>query len=170
MDFRDVVKSALTEYMEDLSDALEGLTLAERRFQPTPESHHIDFVVWHIARVEDGLINRRIRCSQQVWERDGWHERLGLPEHDSGFGFSAEQVANLPHFSLDDLMSYYRTVREEAFECIDLLTAEDLNTKIVMNADWEVTVGGMLSHLIVEEAQHVGQIAYIRGMQRGLDC
>ena len=75
MDFRDIVKAALTEYMEDLIDALEGLTQEERRFQPTPESHHIDFVVWHIARVEDGLINRRIRRSQQVWERDGWHER-----------------------------------------------------------------------------------------------
>ena len=169
MVFRDIVKADLAEYMEDLDDALEGLTPEERRFQPTPESHHIDFVVWHIARVEDGLINHRIRHSQQVWERDGWHEKLGLPEHDSGFGFSVEQVVNLPHFSLDDLMAYYRTVREEAFQCIDLLTAEDLNTKIVMTADWEVTVGGMLGHLIVEEAQHVGQIAYIRGIQRGID-
>ena len=92
-----------------------------------------------------------------------------MPEHDSGFGFSVEQVANLPYFSLDDLMEYHRTVREEALQCIDSLTSEHLNAKVIMNADWEVTVGGMLSHLIVEEAQHVGQIAYIRGMQRGID-
>ena len=169
MDFRDILKAALSEYMEDLQDALEDLTSEERRFQPTPESHHIDFVAWHIARVEDGLINYRIRRGKQVWERDGWAQKLGLPERDSGFGFTAEQVTDMPPFSLDDLMAYYGTVREEAFRCIDSLTAQDLDMKIVMNPEWEDTVGGILAHLIVEEAQHVWQVAYIRGMQLGLD-
>lgn len=169
MNFKNIVKAALAEYLEDLQDTLEGLTPEERRFQPTPESHHIDFVVWHIARVEDGLINYRIRRDNQVWERDGWAQKLGLPESESGFGFTAEQVTNLPHFSFDDLMAYYGMVREEAFRHIDSLTAQDLNTKVVMNPEWEDTVGGILAHLIVEEAQHVGQVAYIRGMQRGLD-
>ena len=43
MDFRDIIKMALTEYMEDLTKALDSLSPEERRFQPTPESHHIDF-------------------------------------------------------------------------------------------------------------------------------
>ena len=167
MMFKSIVKAAMTEYMEDLQDALDGLSPEERRFQPTPESHHIDFTVWHMARVEDGLINRRIRHGEQIWERDGWAERLGLPERDSGFGFSAEQVAILPEFSLDELMEYYQSVRREALEFIESLSADDLDKELY--AGWEYTVGGTLSHLVVEEAQHVGQVAYLRGMQRGLD-
>lgn len=31
------------------------------------------------------------------------------------------------------------------------------------------TVGRMFSHLIVEESQHLGQVAYLRGLLRGLE-
>ena len=60
MDFRDILKSQMTEYSEALESALEGLTPDERRFQPTTESNHVDFIVWHMARVEDTLLNRAI--------------------------------------------------------------------------------------------------------------
>ena len=33
----------------------------------------------------------------------------------------------------------------------------------------EYTIGRMFSHLVVELAQHTGQVAYLRGLQRGLD-
>ena len=32
-----------------------------------------------------------------------------------------------------------------------------------------MTIGKMFSHVIVEQAQHTGQVAYLRGLQRGLD-
>lgn len=168
MDFRDIIKMALTEYMDDLTKALEGLSPEERRFQPTPESHHIDYVVWHMARVEDGLVNRRIRRGEQVWERDGWADKLGLPERDNGFGYSAEQVANLPQFGFDGIMDYYKSVRANVFQYIDGLTPEDLDVAPSERTP-DDTVGRILSHLIVEEAEHVGQVAYIRGIQRGIN-
>ena len=168
MDFKDILKAALAEYMKDLQGALDGLTPDERRFQPSPESNHIDFTVWHMARVEDTLLNRVIRRTEQVWERDGWAERLGLPERDNGFGFSLEQIVNLPQYSLDDLMEYYQSVRLEVLQFIDSLTAEDLDNVPRAHLP-EDSVGSILSHLVVEEAQHVGQVAYIRGIQRGLN-
>ena len=45
MDFREIVAMALVEYMSELRRALDGLTSDERRFQPSPEAHHIDFAV-----------------------------------------------------------------------------------------------------------------------------
>ncbi len=167
MNFKDILKAQLSEYMEDLQDALNELTPEEKRFQPTPESHHIDFTVWHMARVEDGLVNRRIRRGEQIWERDGWSQRLGLPERDSGFGFTAERVADMPAFSFDELMEYYQSVRREVLEFIDTLSVDDLDNPLYEGSD--STVGGALSHLVVEEAQHVGQVAYLRGMQRGIN-
>ena len=158
----------MSEYMGDLERALEGLTQEERRFQPTPESNHIDFIVWHMARVEDSIVNRRLRHDSHIWESDGWYERLALRREGIGEGLSAQQAANLPAFSLDDLMDYYNSVRCGTLLYIDSLTDADLN-RIPDPERPYWSVAAILGHLIVEEAQHVGQIAYIRGIQRGAD-
>ena len=64
LDFKDLIKQRFNEYyLEDLKSALDGLTEDERRFQVSAESNHIDFI---------------------VWQRDRWHERLGLPERETG--------------------------------------------------------------------------------------
>jgi len=169
MDFRDVVKMGLEEYTQDLKKALDGLTAEERRFQPGPDSHHIDFAVWHIARVEDGWMNRGIRRGAQIWERDGWAEKLGLPERDSGFGYTSEQLANFPTYDPGLLMEYYDAVRVDTLLLIDSLTGADLERPPNPGRDAQNTIAKILAHVLIEEAQHVGQIAYLRGLQRGLD-
>ena len=123
MDFKQIIRMGLEEYYEDLLKALDGLTPEERRFQPDPGSHHIDFAVWHMARVEDGWIQRFARSTEQVWTRDGWSDKLGIPAADSGYGYSADQVASLPRFVLDDMMEYYESARKETFEFLERLIA-----------------------------------------------
>ena len=168
MNFKDIVKAALTEYMQDLERTLDGLTPEERRFRPTDESNHIDFIVWHLSRVEDSIVNRRLRNDRHIWERDGWHKRLGLPREGIGEGFSAEQAAALPPFSIAELLKYYSSVRRETLLFIDSLSNDDLD-RISDPERPYWTFAAILGHLIVEEAQHVGQIAYIRGMLRGIE-
>lgn len=168
MDFKKIVRMGLDEYMEELKKALKGLTPAERRFQPGPDSHHIDFTVWHMARVEDNWVQRFARRADTIWQREGWHKRLGLPERDSGFGYTAEQVASLPRFSFDELMAYYDAVRAGTYEYLEGVTARQLN-RCPDPRRPEYTIGNMFSHVIVEESQHVGQVAYLRGIQRGLN-
>ena len=58
MRFQKVVRMGLEEYYDELKRAVDGLSYEERRFRRGPDSHHIDFAVWHIARVEDAWINR----------------------------------------------------------------------------------------------------------------
>ncbi|MDA1349440.1 MAG: DinB family protein [Chloroflexi bacterium] len=159
---------ALDEYSADLRKALDGLTPQERRFQPGPDSHHIDFTIWHMARVEDNWVLRFGRQAETVWERDGWAQRLGLPEQGSGFGYTAEQVTGLPDFDLDLLTEYADSVRAATLDFLDSLSQEDLD-RCPDPKRPENSIGRMLSHVIVEESQHVGQIAYIRGIQRGIN-
>ena len=168
MDFRDILKSQMAEYMEYLELALQDLTPEERRFQPTPESNHIDFIVWHMARVEDTLFNRAILRRADLWEREGWGDKLGINEEGNGYRFSAEQATGIPALSIDVLMEYYTSVRTEFFDYIDSLTEEDL-VGLPNPRRPEFPVGETLKHIVVEEAQHVGQIAYIRGMLRGIE-
>ena len=159
---------ALDEYTDELRRAVEGLTPAERRFQPTPDSHHIDFVLWHMARVEDNWVQEFGRGVGSVWERGGWAAKLGLPEQGNGWGYTAEQVAELPQFDLELLNEYAEAVRAGTIEFLDGLSPDDLD-RFPDPKRPRACIGSMLSHVIVEESQHVGQVAYLRGIQRGLD-
>ena len=169
MDFRAIIQMAMTEYMEDLRKATEDLTAAERRYQPTSEANHIDFTVWHMARVEDGWVQRFARQIPQIWNRDNWDAKLGLPERGSGYGYTEEQVFSLPTFDFAKLMAYYDAVSQETSRYLDELTEADLDICPDPRRP-EYTVGKMFSHVIVEESQHVGHIAYLRGLQRGINA
>ena len=88
---------------------------------------------------------------------------------DDGFGYTAYQVTNLPRFALDDLMAYYDSAGRETFGFLDSLSAEDLDRCPQPERRPDYSIGRMFSHMIVEEAQHTGQVAYLRGLQRGLN-
>ena len=59
--------------------------------------------------------------------------------------------------------------RKEIFKVIESLSEEDLN-KDYKRLTGELKKGyWILGHVLVEESQHLGQVAYIRGMIKGLD-
>ena len=169
MGFRQAIRMALDEYYEDLTTALDGLSAEERRFQPGPESHHIDFAVWHMARVEDIWIQGFARGVEQLWTRDGWSGKLGMPASDSGHRYDADKVRNLPRFELSDIIEYYDSARKETFGFLESVAEEDLDRCPDPDRRPGYTVGRMFGHIVVEQAQHTGQVAYLRGLQRGLD-
>ena len=168
MDYKDIIRMALAEYSDDMARALDGLTPRERRFQPTLGSNHIDFLVWHIAKVEDGWINSYARQTETVWDQGGWAEKLGMPEEGSGFGYDLDQIRALPEYDPDLLNKYARAVRETTLTYLEQSTPEEIGKRRDIGSR-HYSVANALSHLLVEECQHVGQIAYIRGMLRGLD-
>ena len=51
--FRDAIKSAMTEYLDELKHKLDGLTDAELTWQASLDTNTIIWLVWHMARVED---------------------------------------------------------------------------------------------------------------------
>src|SRR5919197_855007 len=70
MDGKDVIRVGLAEYWDGLRKALTGLSAAERRFQPQAHANHIDFIVWHMARDEDGEIHTFAQRTSTLWQRD----------------------------------------------------------------------------------------------------
>ena len=168
-DFKNIIKMGFDECLGGLKEALEGLTSEERRFQPNAESHHIDFVVWHMARVEDDWVQGFGLCMDTIWRRQGWFEKLGLPEKDNGYRYTSAQVASLPTFDLDEIMAYFDSVRRETIRYIDLLSRDDLWRCPHPARRPGYTIGKMFSRVMIEEAQHVGQVSYLRGIQRGIN-
>ena len=171
---KDVIRWGLNETAHDLAEALDGLTAEERRHQPGPDSNHIDFIVWHLTRVEDMWIQQFAQGKPSIWEVDGWAERTGFGQlghgMDIGFGYTIEQVRNLPAYDHDVMNEYVSAVRESTLAYLDAATVEELSApREIPVPHWNpFSVGFALSRIQVEQNQHVGQIAYIRGMQRGV--
>ena len=168
MDFRDVLELGLEESKATLYQQLEGLTRDELTWQPGPESNPIGFMVWHIARVEDRWLHYFIQGKPQVWEEEDWFQKLGLPKADTGGRYTAEQVARFPLPDIKKVQEYFDAVRRETLEHLRGMSAADLERCPMPDERPEYSVARALAHLLVEESEHVGQVWYLRGLQRGL--
>ena len=133
-------------------------------------SNHITWLVWYMARVEDGWVSEACK-TEQVWATSDWPEKLGLEDlgGSDGWGWGAEQVAAMVEISKDNLIGHYADVRAVTRTELDKMTDAD------MSAPWShpksslTSIGAIFGHIIVEESQHLGQIAFIRGMLRGMN-
>lgn len=168
MTFKDAVKAGMTEYLEELKQKLEGLTDAEVQWQATLDTNTIAWLVWHMAKVEDSWINVTIAGGESVWDSGKWADKTGISGKSGGYGQGMDEVRAMPNVPISDLIAYYDAVRESAFETIDGMTDADMSIEID-RGHGPITWAWILGHVMVEESQHLGQVALIRGMIRGLD-
>ena len=171
MEIKVLVECSFTELEEELERALDGLTPEELTWQPDPEANAVGFNFWHLSRAEDGWVNGFALHSLHVSTRDGWAARWGIPEKDSGFGYTASQLAAFPTPPLAELWEYHRAVRKQTNEYLKSLTPEDFDRQPPPGSEFQkgYTVGRMFAHLFSEIGQHLGHIFYVRGLQRGMD-
>jgi uncharacterized damage-inducible protein DinB len=166
--FKEAIRSGLEEYLQQLQRAIEGLTPAEARWQPTDHTNHIAWLVWHMARVEDRWVNQVLRGTTEVWIAEGWAKRFNMAPEGSGAGQTIEEVRAMPDISLTDLMAYFEAVRAVTRQYLDQATDGDLVREYRHPRLGVITGIWIMGHLLVEESQHTGQVALIRGMMRGL--
>ncbi len=159
--------SGLEEYLRSLQVAVEGLTPAEIRWQPTMHTNNIAWLVWHMARVEDSWVSRVLRGTAQVWTAEGWADRFHMDPESTGSGDTSEDLRAMPEIPLNDLMAYFDAVRLVTREYLDQATDNDLS-QVYQNRGRNRSGTWILGHILVEESQHTGQVAMIRGMMRGL--
>lgn len=179
MELQLFIEQTLEECKRRLYRTVQGLTAAEIARRPGPEANSIGFMLWHVARVEDRWLHRFALDGTEVWLRDGWHSRCGLPAGDTGVGYSAAQVAGFVVPPVELLQGYFDAVRQETLAYVRGVTAAELDVHPRRIPFPEVsggrglpddfTIARMFRQLIGEENQHFGQIAYVRGLQRGLD-
>ena len=164
MKLNEFIADALEKENGFLLEALDGLTADELAWQPAPDANSIGWILWHMVRVEDMWIQFFAQFQTELWEQDGWHERFGLPTRDNGFGHTAEQVANFPRLDLAGFLEYRAAVRAQTLDYLNTLSPEDMAT-VPRERRPEMSLGAMFRQIIGEMYQHVGHIAYLRGLQ-----
>lgn len=178
MRLNEFVEQCIEDYRRRVYGATAPLSEDEMRWRPDAEANSIAFIVWHAARVEDRLIQRFARGVQEVWKRDGWHARMGLPIDHHGVNYTLEQLDAFPPIAKDALKAYIDAVREETLAYLRGLDDGDFDAVIEGRVPFPESaasaryfqgwdVGRVFRQLIGEQDQHLGQVAYIRGLKRG---
>lgn len=140
---------------------LDDDTLAHR---PTPDANSIAWLVWHAARGQDAQI-ADVAGTEQVWFSQGWADRFGLDldPDDHGYGHTSEQVGRV-RASGELLAGYLRACHEATVDYLRTLSEADLDRIVDDRWDPPVSLGVRLVSIADDDAQHVGQAAYLRGM------
>ena len=169
MEVKDSVLQVLGDTQAALMLSVDGLSQEELMWQPQPGANHIAFILWHTLRVEDWFFQYMFQRMPQVWESEKWHEKLNLPDDPriTGYGYTAEQVDSFPAVQFGDLLGYGEAVRARTLDYVRQLAPAKFDEKVKSRIFGEVSVGNLINHLLCEIAQHVGQIAYLRGLVKG---
>ena len=60
---------------------------------PNGGGNSIAWLLWHMTRLEDVVVNTLLRGAPEVLDRDGWADRLGIEARDVGTSNSDDEVA-----------------------------------------------------------------------------
>jgi len=168
MEAKELILMSLEQSQGYLNKALDGLTQEEAAWRPNAECNSIAFILWHMTRVEDFFVNRVIQRENELYEAEGWREKLGTPPKETGYQYAAEQLQTWPVPQLEVLRGYASSVIEKTLAFLKSVPPQKLSE--VPHPDRSPdSIGATLGHISTEIALHVGQIAYLRGVQRGLD-
>ena len=124
--YRDAVKSGMTEYLSELKTKVENLSAVELRWQATLETNNILWLVWHMADVEDSWINEAIGGNETVWDSSGWSGRTGINIENHFGDKGIEGVRSMPDVEMKTLIEYFDEVRQATFKVIDRVSDQDL--------------------------------------------
>jgi len=80
--------------MSSAERTFAGLTDAQMRVRPREDLNSVAWLMWHIARAEDIMVNAVLAGQSQVFD-EAWMKRLGISRRDFGIGMSSAEVTEL---------------------------------------------------------------------------
>jgi len=160
----DVYIDFFERVLENGVAVVGGLDDDELAHRPGPEANSIAWLVWHAARVQDTQI-ADVAGKEQIWISQGWVDRFGLDldPQDTGYGHTPEDVGKV-RASSDLLAEYLRAAHEMTVDYLSTVSEADLDRIVDDRWDPPVSLGVRLVSIADDDAQHVGQAAYLRGL------
>lgn len=156
---------------ELVRDTLAGLDDDQLTRRVDPDANTIDWLVWHLARVEDDHVSRaaaaigREEFAAQAYtsERFAGRMRLPFPAEAIGYGMTSADVArvNAPGGLLVD---YYGAVHAKTRAFLADLSDDDWGRVVDDAWDPPVTLLVRIASVVNDITQHIGQAAFVRGI------
>ncbi len=160
----DILIDGFDRVRENVHAVLDGLSQEQLTFRPEGKGNSIAWLVWHLTRVQDDHI-AEVAGAKQAWTEHGWSGRFGLPfgEAATGFGHSSQEV-DAVKVGADLLAGYHDDVHESTLDYLRGLRDADLDRIVDERWDPPVTLSVRLVSVLDDDAEHVGQAAFARGL------
>lgn len=168
MDYRQILTDGYGRVGEVMEETLNGLTESDLDWQPNPDSNSMGWLAWHLTRVQDDHI-ADLMGEEQLWISEAWHARFNRPPSpaDVGWGHSSGDVAAFKSPPAEVLVEYHRAVLARTRQYISMLSEGDLDRELDEPQFQPLpTVGVRLVSVMSDNLQHVGQVAYLRGLRK----
>jgi hypothetical protein len=111
-----------------------GLTDAQMRVRPREDLNSLAWLLWHIARAEDVIVNPVLSGRSQVFD-DAWMTRLGIARRDFGIGMTSAEVTELTRqLDLGALREYRDAVGLRTREVVGGFKPDDWDGQVTADA------------------------------------
>ena len=147
-------------YVDLARDLVRSDTLHER---PGGTGNSVAWLLWHVARGQD-LQVAELAGAEQQWGT--WQQRLGLDNgiDDMGYGHTSEQVDAIRIEEPALLVAYHSDVHDMTNRYLSGIDAAELDRVVDEHWDPPVTAGVRLVSVVGDCLQHLGQVAYVKGI------
>lgn len=160
----DLLLDGFDRVRDTVHGVVDGLSDSSLCWRPGPDANPIGWLVWHLTRVQDDHV-ADASGSEQRWHAEGWVERFDLPypADATGYGQEPGEVDKVA-VAADLLASYHDAVHAATADYLRTLGDQDLDRIVDTRWDPPVTLGVRLVSVLVDDLQHAGQAAYVRGL------
>ena len=169
MDVKDLICLQFNGIKRNIDRVLNGLTQEEISWRPGSGCNSIGLILFHVARTDDGFLVGKMLGKQPVWERDKWYTKLNLDPNEAGAHYTPDQVNCFLVPPIRDIVAFADAARNNLIDHIKAMTVDELEKKVDTPFAGEVPLFHLLAMMIGHDSQHVGEMAYLRGIQRGMD-
>jgi hypothetical protein len=114
-------------------------------------------------------VHTRIQSKPEIWVTEKWYEKLNIAENEVGAHYTMEQVNAFPVLDLKNLLAYHSEVRAQTLNYLKSMPPDIFDKKITLPRFGDLSVARIFSIIIGHVSQHIGEISYLRGIQRGMD-
>lgn len=163
MDVRALLTDGFDRIDELYAELAAGLDEQTLHHRPGGTGNPVGWLLWHVARVQDHQV-AGVSGEPQVWVR--WQERLGMEQglDDIGYGHTSAQVDAVRVADPDLLAAYHRDVAAATAAHLARVDEDELDRVVDEHWDPPVTAGVRLVSIQGDCLQHLGQVAYVRGL------
>jgi len=112
-------------------EAMDGLKEADFRIIPPGEDHSIGWIIWHLARIEDVTMNVLVAGTPQVFQAEGWVNKVGIDTPETGNALDPIGIRRLSEMvNITALRDYRLAVGNRTREIVKSLRPSDYRQKV----------------------------------------
>jgi len=166
MKWQQVLIDSFERVAKGLEEALAGLSQGDLDKQPHSDCNSMGWLTWHLTRGQDSAFSW-LTGQKQIWIEDGWSAKFNRDPNprDTGFGTKSEDVAAFKSPDVGELLGYHQAVFERSRQYLGNLSDAELGREL--NNPAFPTVEALLVAILSDCLQHLGQVAYLRGLLKG---